>query len=373
MILRTILTGFVAGSILISTSGCRKEEPVPVTGDPVFYVNGTLNGSPLLLRAGVDNYYMYSNYSSDQQNVYTFSGTLKVDGSNDPSPNSLKISISDSRASAPSPALIDSAIFPGTYFFSQTQSSPLAVQFTSTAVGDVVLGYTWDFGDGNYSSAANPTHVYSIAGIYTVSLSTQFIHNNIVQADTVSGMVNVGLPGVCSSSFTASNIFSNAYLFQATGTGGNGPYTFNWDFGDGYQGTGDSLTHLFVTTPPDSVCTVTLLTIDANNDTFITRQNIALSGATGCYSNFTTQAVITSSGFSSVTVEWTDAAGVTYSSAGGVGMNNSFQVISVEEYAPNENGQRTKKVRMLITCTLFNGINAVQLTNTEVVFALAYP
>lgn len=32
---------------------------------------------------------------------------------------------------------------------------------------------TWDFGDGNQSTAANPTHTYAAAGFYTVSLNCQ--------------------------------------------------------------------------------------------------------------------------------------------------------------------------------------------------------
>src|SRR5262249_60351672 len=48
--------------------------------------------------------------------------------------------------------------------------APLTVQFTDTTVGPVTAR-SWDFGDGSSSLAANPSHVYSTPGTYSVSLS----------------------------------------------------------------------------------------------------------------------------------------------------------------------------------------------------------
>jgi glucose/arabinose dehydrogenase len=50
---------------------------------------------------------------------------------------------------------------------------PLTVHFSSAGSLDpegVPLSYSWDFGDGTTSTAANPTHVYATAGPYVVSL-----------------------------------------------------------------------------------------------------------------------------------------------------------------------------------------------------------
>lgn len=46
---------------------------------------------------------------------------------------------------------------------------PLAVQFTNTSAGDFTLSQ-WDFGDGGWSEATNPSHLYTAAGTYTVTL-----------------------------------------------------------------------------------------------------------------------------------------------------------------------------------------------------------
>jgi hypothetical protein len=371
MTLRLILTLGIA--VVLTSTGCRKEEPQVVTGDPVFYVNGTLNGSPLLLRAGVADYYMYSEYSADQQNLYSFSGHLKTEGSSNPSSSSLRISITDSRYSAPGPALIDSALFTGTYPFVQNQLPLLSIMFSASAYGDSILNYTWDFGDGNFGSGANTIHTYNNAGTYNVCLYTSFLHNNIPQEDTICNMINVGNTNACSSEFTYANIIGNNFQFDATASGGTAPYQFNWDFGDTANATGSSITHTFTQPPNDGIVTVKLTSTDANSCVFITQQNIPLPSATGCYANFTAQAINMSQLFSNVTVEWTDANGITYSSANGVGLNNLFQVLSVEDYENNENGQRTKKIKMRVTCTMFNGSNTVQLDNAEIIFALAYP
>jgi PKD repeat protein len=51
-----------------------------------------------------------------------------------------------------------------------TGAAPLTVQFTDTTVG-YVSNWSWDFGDGTYSTAQNPTHAYNSAGEYEVKLT----------------------------------------------------------------------------------------------------------------------------------------------------------------------------------------------------------
>ncbi|MFQ5607579.1 MAG: PKD domain-containing protein, partial [Candidatus Zixiibacteriota bacterium] len=49
-----------------------------------------------------------------------------------------------------------------------------AVSFSSAGSSDPdgsIVGYSWDFGDGGSSAQANPSHTYSAAGTYTVSLT----------------------------------------------------------------------------------------------------------------------------------------------------------------------------------------------------------
>ena len=50
-------------------------------------------------------------------------------------------------------------------------TAPLSVSFSSTVVSEYPqIGLLWSFGDGTSSSQANPTHLYSIPGNYSVQL-----------------------------------------------------------------------------------------------------------------------------------------------------------------------------------------------------------
>lgn len=48
--------------------------------------------------------------------------------------------------------------------------APLTVAFSDTSTG-TISSRTWDFGDGTSSTAANPSHVYTVAGSFSVSLT----------------------------------------------------------------------------------------------------------------------------------------------------------------------------------------------------------
>lgn len=52
--------------------------------------------------------------------------------------------------------------------FTYTKEAPLTVIFSNTSTN--ATSYSWDFGDGNASDEKNPTHRYSQAGTYTVTL-----------------------------------------------------------------------------------------------------------------------------------------------------------------------------------------------------------
>ena len=56
----------------------------------------------------------------------------------------------------------------------------LTVNFTDQSTGDISV-WSWNFGDGHTSDEQSPTHTYTQAGIYTVTLQ---IFNSVAGADT---------------------------------------------------------------------------------------------------------------------------------------------------------------------------------------------
>jgi PKD repeat protein len=49
-------------------------------------------------------------------------------------------------------------------------TEPLTVDFTDQSTGSIDT-WSWTFGDGGTSSAQNPSHTYTSAGTYTVTLT----------------------------------------------------------------------------------------------------------------------------------------------------------------------------------------------------------
>lgn len=61
------------------------------------------------------------------------------------------------------------------------------VSFTNTSTTqNQNLGFVWNFGDGNTSTATNPTHAYSAAGTYNITLIATCGSSSNVQASTIT-------------------------------------------------------------------------------------------------------------------------------------------------------------------------------------------
>ncbi len=105
-----------------------------------------------------------------------------------------------------------------------TGAPTLPVTFTSTVTDPVDNGwsYSWQFGDGGTSSAANPRHTYATAGTYNVSLYVVGQYNDSNTAATTAtitvGGAGAGLSGIVQSG-TVPVVGAHVYLFAADTTG----------------------------------------------------------------------------------------------------------------------------------------------------------
>lgn len=111
--------------------------------------------------------------------------------------------------------------------------APLEVVFnsnSSTAGSGTITSRFWDYGDGSTSSSANPTHTYTSAGNFVPTLK---ITNSFGCHKTVSGSPTIMASGGPIASFSSSTHQACAppltVSFTSTTTGGNTPYSYNWD------------------------------------------------------------------------------------------------------------------------------------------------
>lgn len=109
-----------------------------------------------------------------------------------------------------------------------------SVAFTDSSL--YATSYSWDFGDGGSDSVANPVHVYTQSGTYTVCLFLQ----NPCGVDTLCRTLNVCLsPPV--AAFSASDTLLTVRFFN----GSSGASNYSWDFGDGGIDTSASPVHAY--------------------------------------------------------------------------------------------------------------------------------
>ena len=124
-------------------------------------------------------------------------------------------------------------------------SSPLERVFLDKSIG--ADDWLWNFGDGTTSTLQSPTHVYSAAGSYTVSLK---VTNRSTGCEYTT--TTIVLIVDAKAQFTASDtiVCRGSNVIFTTGLSLTDVTTFNWNFGDGTPSinspsVSNGMTHLF--------------------------------------------------------------------------------------------------------------------------------
>ncbi len=148
------------------------------------------------------------------------------------------------------------------------------VMFTNSSTYGMldIPTYLWDFGDGMTSTLANPTHTYSIANTYNVSLTvrtgTSCISTSNMNVNAPAGIAaatsnfTAAVIGTCGNKVTTNNLTS--------GTGNS----YNWDFGDGSSSSDFAPEHFYVL---GGNKTITLTVINAQGCTSSSSQVVSIS------------------------------------------------------------------------------------------------
>jgi PKD repeat protein len=141
-----------------------------------------------------------------------------------------------------------------------------------------VLQYLWDFDDGIYSSNKIAHHVFEQPGIYHVSLMVDTFgfpfHNNFMYDwDYVTvEVVEAGQPfsanadGADLGSYETT--IDEPVTLYGSATGGNPPYFYSWDFGDGtstqYSSSGAAIIQHKYDEPGTYIVTLSVTDMDSN-------------------------------------------------------------------------------------------------------------
>jgi len=139
--------------------------------------------------------------------------------------------------------------------------APLTVQFTDLSTGDYDT-LAWDFGDGSTSAETNPTHVYTAAGVYTVTLTASGNGGTDTEVKTAHVTVYAAVNADFSADIT-SGVAPLTVQFTDLSTGDYD--TWQWDFGDGSLSTEQNPTHVFST--PGNFLVVLTVTGSGGSDT----------------------------------------------------------------------------------------------------------
>ena len=146
--------------------------------------------------------------------------------------------------------------------------APATVEFFNQSTNTSGVSYTWDFGNGNTSTQANPTEVYSAEGNYNVTLTA--INNNGCSASrTLNDYVQIEPIDISLSSNANPVCQGEQVQFQVTSNLSGLDYI--WNFGDGNMSELDANTNHVYTSPgtynvtleastPDGLCTESAVT-----------------------------------------------------------------------------------------------------------------
>lgn len=215
-----------------ASNGCANTQcrPIVVISKPVadFTVSDTCVNTPpsQFTNTSVGATFYQWNFGDGNTSVlqnpvnnYLSSGTYSVTLIS--SSNTCSDTVTHSISIYPKPTA--DFIIPATY----SCGIPSTVSLTNTSSG--ALGYAWNFGNGTFSTAVNPTTTYNNTGTFTVSLiaSNQFNCFDSVQR-SIDVYTNPTIQSI--DILNAEGCLPQTIEITANTTNGN---TYVWDFGDG--------------------------------------------------------------------------------------------------------------------------------------------
>ena len=162
---------------------------------------------------------------------------------------------------------------------------PMEVTFTdlSIAGSGSIDNWQWDFGDGTFSTLQNPTHIYTSAGNFNVSLRVRN-SSGCFQTLTRTQLINVINGATANFTYsTPSSCAPPVNINLQNLSIGTGVLSYEWNFGDGGTSTQTNPSHTYTTS---GTYTLQLIVTNVNGcrDTMIVPNAIVIGSSQTSFS-----------------------------------------------------------------------------------------
>ncbi len=167
-----------------------------------------------------------------------------------------------------------------------TGCPPVPVTFTdqSTPGSGTISSWQWDFGDGAFSTVQNPSHIYTGAGNYNVTVR---VINSFGCSKVLSKPQYIRISNPVTADFSQSGVTSCTAPFTVNFqnlSAGGGILSYQWSFGDGGTSTQINPAHTYAAAGTYSV---TLITTNSSgcSDTVIKTSLVNIGAFSPAFTN----------------------------------------------------------------------------------------
>ncbi|SYZ72446.1 Thermophilic serine proteinase (modular protein) [Candidatus Zixiibacteriota bacterium] len=252
------------------------------------YVDGVLQQTHDGTNYGTFGYYFYEGTSMACPHVAGVAALLIAKAGGSMTPDAVRAALQNTATDLgatgwdqyygyglvnPTAALNSIANNPPVAAFTGTPTSgtyPLTVAFTDQSTNSPT-SWSWTFGDGGSSTLKNPSHTYTAAGTYTVTLTATNAYGS--DSETKTGYITVSAPPTNPpvAAFTGTPTSGTVPLTVAfTDQSTNAPTSWSWTFGDGGTSTLQNPSHTYTT---EGTFTVSLTATNAYGSNTLTKTN----------------------------------------------------------------------------------------------------
>ena len=357
--------------LLLAFFSCKKNtDPVANISNPLFYIEGLMDNQKLLLEAGVDSFYLQTDYNLNSTDIIMeYISEFKKPCVN--CKESFKIIIRNYAFGLNKPYVFDSVFNLTNYDYYLLNSNSYEGSFTSNASGSGVITHLWDFGDGTTATTANPTKIfpnnYNNIITYTSSFSGGCSSSIAKKLDFSVDTPILNYPEIINYSDSFGKVL-NFSLSDSINI-----KKVNWYFGDGDSLSGMGVSHTY--TNAGVYLVKALITLFSGKQIEV-NQNINYINKILCKANYTFKFVPIQNvnQFSTIIMEYTDKNGMIYSSKNAKQNSTSFfKLLPLNPYVLNDKNQATYSFNLTGNAVLSNGTQNINFIGFKSKIAFSHP